>query len=170
LPGPSGKETTLLAVSTEDGRVLFYNPGKVSAVATNGLHTSEASLPDATLHTTVGGRSAGISTRIKDFEILLLPATASEDTRLIIVTASSDGMIRLFQLAVLDLLAAATNVDSTQLGTMIGSYVTGNRITCMKAFLMLPSQDMEDDLGAEDGDFQGFDGSSDESESESDDN
>lgn len=164
----SGNETTLLAVSTEDGRVLFYNPGKVSVDATNGPSTNEGSLPDATLHAQMGGRSTGILTRIKDFEILHLPATASEDKSVVIVTASSDGSIKLFHLAALELLTPVTNVESKWLGTVIGTYSTGNRITCMRAFVMLPPQDLEDDLGDDDADFQGFASSSDEGDSEGD--
>jgi len=41
-----------------------------------------------------------------------------------------------------------------QLGTIIGSYETGNRITCLKAFVMLPARE-DDEFQDTDDNFVG---------------
>jgi protein MAK11 len=167
LSDGSGKEVTLLVISTEDGRILFYDTGKGSGT-THPASTSDPVIPEGSLQATVGGKSVGISTRIKDFEILSLPAAAAQNGDLAIATASSDGTIRLFSLAISDLLQAVSSGKPAQLGKMIGSYGTGNRITCMKAFVMQPPHNTEDDLGDDEDSFEGFDGTSDESADDSD--
>ncbi len=167
LTDGSGKQVTLLAVSTEDGRILFYATGKGSGT-TQAASTSDAMIPESTLQAYVGGKPVGISTRIKDFEILFLPAAPAESGDLAIATASSDGTVRLFSLATSDLLQAVSSGKHAQLGKMIGSYGTGNRITCMKAFVMQPPHDIEDDLEVDEDAFEGFDSESDESAEDSD--
>jgi len=175
LPAP---ETSLLAVSTEDGRVLFYDTSSLEVEATqlptNGKTTSSAVLPSCSLIAQLGGRDAGISNRIKDFEILKPSmAESSEDlnTNLLVVTASSDGAVRIWLLDATQLSApsrddtefTATNGDlatekmtesaqangtkdkTKQVGSLVGMYETGNRITCLKAFVMSGQQAAEDD-------------------------
>jgi protein MAK11 len=168
ISDPSGKQLRLLAVSTEDGRILFYDTDNYPS-STNGDTKDELSIPDATLHVQLGGKAAGISNRVKDFEILFLPANSLGNKDLLIVAAGSDGTIRLFHIAILDLLEAVKSRKSPQLGKLIGLYETGNRITCLKAFVMLPSRNVEGDPGEENDEFEGFDGESGESESDSDD-
>ncbi|KAK5461026.1 Protein mak11 [Exophiala xenobiotica] len=167
LSDDSGKEAMLLAVSTEDGRILFYDTGTGSGTP-HPASTSDGVIPEGTLQATVGGKSVGISTRIKDFEILSLPTAAAQNGDLAIATASSDGTIRLFSLATSDLLQAVSSGKPAQLGKLIGSYGTGNRITCMKAFVMQPPHNTEDDLEDDEDSFEGFDGTSDESAEDSD--
>lgn len=177
---------TILAVSTEDGRILFYNTDKLAAPAASssssingkstGVEVSPAtSTPDAALRGQIGGKTAGIAGRIKDFEVLVVPSSTQpssspHDNGFIVVTAGSDGSIRLFSLTSQDLGRKVKEGQAPpQIGTLVGAYETGSRITCLKAFVMLPAQRVgEDDIGDE---FEGFDESSveeDESESESD--
>ncbi|EXJ79358.1 hypothetical protein A1O3_08860 [Capronia epimyces CBS 606.96] len=167
LPGPSEENLALLAVSTEDGRVLFYNTDKPITSASNEISGDVPSIPKASLCATVGGKSTGVNNRVKDFEILSFANAQNQQQDLAIITASSDGTIRIFRLPVADLQAAANSDTTVQLGTVIGSYETGNRITCLKAFVMLPTSENDETLGVGDDDFEGFDGVTEASDSES---
>ena len=150
----------ILAVSTEDGRILFYStisknlsPAKVDE--------KDTPLPSAKLIAQLGGKDAGFTGRIKDFVALSL----RDDTlkQLLIVTGGSDGALRVWKLFAEDLMphSGATR----QVGQLLGTYETANRITCLKAFIMLPkAEGVEDDMEPSD-DFEGFD---DDGESESD--
>ena len=112
----------------------------------------------------IGGVAAGFAGRIKDFEILRLPRSRN----LLVVTGSSDGAIRLWEIDQADLQARlatqkgsletgkssqtnGTAADTEnpseelpsikQVGSHLGTYEAGNRITCLKAFIMVPSQE-----------------------------
>ena len=145
----------VLAVSTEDGRVLFYS--------TTRFFQSESaesdSMPDVPMCTSIGqlgGAAENVNSRIKDFEILRIPGSRS----LIVVTGSSDGAIRLWMLDEAELadgvLVQPRSMDNfiqkseesaavppssngamtTQVGFLLGTYEAGNRITCLRAFVM----------------------------------
>lgn len=145
----------ILAVSTEDGRVLFYSTNGFSQ---SGCSESD-SKPDIPLCTSIGqlgGAAEGVTSRIKDFEILRLPGSQS----LCAVTGSSDGAICLWMLDDAELTEGAVvlagsvgndrhdsenagaafhskdNAMTTQVGSLLGTYEAGNRITCLKAFVM----------------------------------
>ncbi|KEF62955.1 uncharacterized protein A1O9_00930 [Exophiala aquamarina CBS 119918] len=175
--------TIILAVSTEDGRILFYNTDRLAAAAaaspssTNGKTTGPevspaTSMPDATLQGQIGGKTGGITGRVKDFEVLVVPSSTlpsypRDDKGFIVATAGSDGSIRLFLLSPQDLGRKVKEGQAPpQIGMLVGTCETGSRVTCLKAFVMLPARRVgEDDLG--DG-FEGFDESSaEEDESES---
>ena len=158
---------TIFAVSTEDGRILFYDTDKTSSPSLNGAGSDNLSIPDASLIATVGGKAAGLSTRIKDFEILLVQPTSSEEKIIALVTASSDGTVRIFQLLVSNLRDAVERKsdEAPQLGSLIGSYDTGSRITCLTAFVMLPVQEEEGFQDDEEG-FEWFDEEEDSEDSE----
>ena len=112
----------------------------------------------------LGGAAAGTAGRIKDFEILKLPARETNGN-LILVTASSDGVVRLWTMDGKDLSlgrriannilddingklpisksnvtdmngSGPKKVGLQQSGRLLGVYETGNRITCLKAFIM----------------------------------
>ena len=145
----------VLAVSTEDGRVIFYSTTKLSQ-----LESMESdSKPDIPICTSIGqlgGAAEDVTTRIKDFEILRMPGSQS----LVAVTGSSDGAIRLWilhdaEIADGSLVQTRTMDDAvqkpekvaavppssddtmiTQVGSLLGTYEAGNRITCLKAFVM----------------------------------
>jgi protein MAK11 len=130
----------VLAVSTEDGRILFYSPDTSKQENSDGGETSETSIPDARLLAQLSGKDAGVSGRIKDFEIIALPTSEEHDSTSFIVTACSDGSIRIWQLTLEGVVGKTSKRKSrdevTQIGKLIGTYETGSRITCLKAFLM----------------------------------
>jgi protein MAK11 len=132
----------VLAVSTEDGRILFYSPGSPKENSDRG-EASETSIPDARLLAQLSGKDAGVSGRIKDFEIIALPTSEEHDSTSFIITACSDGSIRIWQFLLEDVVGETSKRKSqdkvAQIGKLIGTYETGSRITCLKAFLLRPS-------------------------------
>ena len=134
----------VLAISTEDGRILFYSTARVSEPEA----TAPGSKPDIPLCISIGqlgGSAENVTSRIKDFEILRLPGPQS----LVAVTGSSDGAIRLWILDDAEITNSSTgSMDNdrdgsendgamiTQVGSLLGTYEAGNRITCLRAFVM----------------------------------
>jgi protein MAK11 len=160
--GEGDGEKDVLVVSTEDGRIVLYDTGKMEDAAANG--SDKDGIPEARVIGQLGGKAAGLSGRIKDFEIMKLRDAQSDiSSTAIIVTASSDGAVRLWRLQ-LDLLAQE-GAKNQQVGRLLGTYETGNRITCLKAFEMLPAT--EEDIGLSE--FEGFTDGPEESSSESED-
>ncbi|KAA8575772.1 hypothetical protein EYC84_004872 [Monilinia fructicola] len=136
------EDTQVLAVSTEDGRILFYSTNSGDLETTKPAEGKAQPIPAAKLFAQLGGKDGGVSGRIKDFAVLTVGEGSSRD--IIIVAASSDGAVRLYKLsAAKDLAQIGEKVN--QVGKLIGTYETGNRVTCLKAFVMLPSPE-----GAED--------------------
>lgn len=120
-------EATTLALSTEDGRVLFFS------TAPEDLE-KDKKLSRAKFLGQVGGKEAGVTGRIKDFKIL---QTGDVPGVLYIVSASSDGKLRLWEVSCKSL--TVKNAEKIkQVGKMLGLYETQNRITCMEAFAMIP--------------------------------
>lgn len=153
LPTESGEVSELLAVSTEDGQILFFDTNSGSSTKT-AEESQEHIAP--TIHAIggLGGLKEGVVGRIKDFEILTLPVNGEPPKCLVVAAGSSDGTIRLWTLNATQL---ATEVNALrgdsdfnkssqgptpevpprrQIGRLIGTYETGNRITCLKAFVM----------------------------------
>ncbi|KAI1372989.1 WD40 repeat-like protein [Hypoxylon crocopeplum] len=135
----SESDSSLLAVSTEDGKIMFFStksedlpPAKSSAEG-----KGKASLPVAKLVAQVGGKEAGVSGRIKDFGIVRV---AGKDGKgeLVIAAGSSDGKLRIFKLAVAELKEASKSKTPETIGKLLGTYETQNRITCVEAFTMIP--------------------------------
>ncbi|KAI9765832.1 MAG: hypothetical protein M1840_007114 [Geoglossum simile] len=159
----------VLSVSTEDGRVLFYNTAPPEDLE-DRIGELGAGIPNCQCLGQFGGRSAGLSSRIKDFDILEVPPRdlQSGDIRFVFVTGSSDGAIRLWRASADEILhppkagssfagkkqssvvgVGSNNTDAVksnstsprQIGSLIGTYETGNRITCLKAFIMVDYAD-----------------------------
>jgi protein MAK11 len=86
----------------------------------------------------LGGKEAGVVGRIKDFTVL--PVEGEDGKRsFFVVTAGSDGRIRVWQVGAAELGAAgAGKGQSKQVGKLLGLYETQNRITCVEAFVMIP--------------------------------
>lgn len=140
MPKRKGAEQDILAISTEDGRVLFYN------LSTPPEESNTTELPRIPCLAQLGGPAVGITNRVKDFEVLEVPSDYRNATSsLILATAHSDGNMRLWTLPSADFDPQQTeavdtsekNVPQTkQVGRLIGSLETGNRITCLGAFVM----------------------------------
>ncbi|MCJ1401693.1 hypothetical protein MMC11_004910 [Xylographa trunciseda] len=175
-----GHKSDLLAVSTEDGRVIFYSTSVVQDA------DQEAAVPVSPISTCVplgqlGGKDADLIVRVKDFEFLTLSTVEGIETSGIIITASSDGSIRIWRIRRSELTEnfQATSDQSTvgeqrtngeqnhvkdiykpltrQCGTFLGVHETGNRITCLKAFIMLSPSASQIVLDSDDGDeFEGI--------------
>ena len=157
-----GSNSEIIAVSTEDGRILLY-----STALDPGSERQDSSVqsvaPMLQAIGQLGGASGGQKSRIKDFEILSIPGTPLDvGTRSVVVAGSSDGAILIWMLSKevhlqKDGIASKppdtngvqhpkpNNIrggkqGSTQelvsAGRLLGTYDTGNRITCLKAFVM----------------------------------
>jgi protein MAK11 len=127
-------DTSVLAVSTEDGRILFYSTSPEDLIFTPAAEGKESPLPSAKLTAYIGGREAGITGRIKDFTVIKIEE--SQTGNLAIVGGSSDGSVRLWKLSAGDLISHGQK-GANKVGHFLGVYETGNRITCLKAFVML---------------------------------
>ena len=152
--------TELIAVSTEDGRILFY-PTNVFGTPQHHLGPKE-SIPTLEPIGQIGGDIKG---RIKDFDMLRACSNQGRPEHLYLVSANSHGAICVWTLDrndfTTDTMASpcasadskgepevsrisaggatvnSVNVESTRkIGRLLGKYDTGHRITCLKAFLM----------------------------------
>lgn len=139
----SGRD--LLAVSTEDGRVVFFD------TSAEGRDQAE-DLPELKAVMQLGGRAAGLAGRVKDFEVLSIERDCEPTA---VVTASSDGAVRVWTLSANDVSQANSEAETKQVGTLVGTYETGSRITCLRAFV-LQAPRAEDDYQLSE--FEGFSG------------
>lgn len=157
------EDVQVLAVSTEDGRILFYSTRPADLVTATEAGGKDAPLPSAKLLAQLGGKMAGVSGRIKDFSILGNGAGATKD--LIIVSGGSDGVVRVWNLPAKDLVSHKGEVK--QVGELLGEYETSSRITCLESFVMLPKiegtedEEIDDSEGFEE---EGEEGSSSDSD------
>ncbi|KAI4120079.1 MAG: hypothetical protein LQ345_000035 [Seirophora villosa] len=144
----------VLAVSTEDGRVMFFS----TSPASSDLGPQLPICPAIGEIVSDDGDPKG---RVKDFEILNTTGAGSTSMPGFLVSASSEGLIFIWSLDLAPSLEASASVHrpagaakSTnggpdgkprsqgvselvpQVGRLIGKYETGNRITCLKAFIM----------------------------------
>ncbi|KAL9096082.1 MAG: hypothetical protein Q9165_001604 [Trypethelium subeluteriae] len=175
-------ERKILALSTEDGRVLFYDTAAAALFKDNTAQPEDDEKNDtdvegsATLLGQLGGRTVGVSGRIKDFKILVAPDAAAhpETKRLLITTASSDGSVRVWSVRHQELEAATSELQNgenevektlkngttgvevngnttseRQIGKLLGTYETGHRITCLEAFVMSAPASVPEDADRE---------------------
>ena len=157
LPATDGETKDLLAVSTEDGRILFYDTTDV-VEAQITIPASKLEIPVSKAICQLGGAAEGLTGRVKDFEILKPPGSEA----FIIVTGGSDGAVRLWTVDESELVdepsisrdlnekvSISTNGGddkangnamkqpaTRQIGLLLCTYEAGNRITCLKAFVM----------------------------------
>ncbi|EFX02925.1 60S ribosome biogenesis protein [Grosmannia clavigera kw1407] len=167
------KPLSVLAVATEDGRILLCStrpddlvPAAVADETTEQqterrTASSAAPLPCARLVGHFGGKALGIQERIKAFKVLTVMETApgaKKKTQLqqvfYIVTAASTGALRIWRLRGGELrqavessrdAAEANKEAGRQVGQLLGTYQTPDRITCMEAFVMIPRPDGVDE-------------------------
>lgn len=156
--GGTGGQTEVLAASTEDGRVLFFD------IDFTDVTEDVKKLPTCTCLAQLGGHAEGISGRVKDFEALEVKNAGENNTAaLVLLTASSDGAVRLWSMQEDNAESKHTSLIAAeskprQVGNLIGTLETGSRITCLGAFIMdgkvsdttAPEQD-DATLGAADG-------------------
>ena len=139
---PSESHQATLLVSTEDGRVLLYDTA--TTIPTETSEKNKDDVPAARLVAQIGGPAAGMTNRVKDFEIVSLSQTS-----FLIVTGSSDGTVRFWFLSTDELKSddagKAKGFTAVQVGKLLGSYSTGTRITCLKAFSMTGKPDAEEE-------------------------
>lgn len=150
------EDDPLLAVSTEDGRILFFSTKSddVKSSETSG-DQKVSKLSVAKLVAQLGGIDKGVSGRIKDFTVLRQQNEYAE--QLFITSGSSDGKVRVFKLSIKELNKARESKKVKHVGKLLGTYDTNNRITCLEAFIMIPrpegveeSDDEFEDLSNED--------------------
>lgn len=145
-------EDTVFAVSTEDGRVLFFSTKVEDLEQAEAPEGKAAPLPRAKLLAQVGGKAAGVTGRVKDFKVV-----RSEDAPGVwfIVSAGSDGKLRVWELSQEELKPKAGK-EAPQAGKLLGTHDTQNRITCVEAFVMIPRpegvEESEDELQEEEED------------------
>lgn len=145
-------EDTVFAVSTEDGRVLFFSTKVEDLEQAEAPEGKAAPLPRAKLLAQVGGKAAGVTGRVKDFKVV-----RSEDAPGVwfIVSAGSDGKLRVWELSREELKPKAGK-EAPQAGKLLGTHDTQNRITCVEAFVMIPRpegvEESEDELQEEEED------------------
>ena len=164
VPKTDGETKDILAVSTEDGRILFY--GTTDVVESHITEpASKAEIPASEVFCQLGGSAEGIIGRVKDFEILKPPGSE----HFIVITGSSDGAVRLWTVDASELInepsasselngevsisangvdsqanGDATKVSATrQIGLLLGTFEAGNRITCLKAFVMSEPENLK---------------------------
>lgn len=163
--GDGEAAASVLALSTEDGRVLFFS------TATDDLITStpggeeatseKAPLPRARLLAQVGGKGTGVTSRVKDFKVMRAEGAPGV---LYIVTASSDGTLRVWDLACAELETAGEKTDENKepVGRLLGTFETQNRITCLEAFVMIPRPEGVEESEDEDDEEEDSEDSEDE--------
>ncbi|KAJ8114789.1 hypothetical protein OPT61_g3402 [Boeremia exigua] len=145
LPTEEGPNTLL--VSTEDGRVLLYD---TSATApSENAEPKKEEMPSSKLIAQIGGPAAGITGRIKDFEVL--PYSATDKSKFLVIAGSSDGTVRIWLIDAAELKSGAdagetkgSGFTANQIGRLLGTYSTGTRITCLKAYPMNGKPDEEE--------------------------
>lgn len=152
--------SSTLAISTEDGRIVFFSTGKTIGEE-NSASGIGRSIPFCCVLGQVGGTHEGVQSRIKDFEIITFSRTKRFRGSVVLVAGCSSGFIYIWDLAKtqLDERSRGTAGDSSiqlergvplsdmdglnesqcneipQIGRLLGSYDTGKRITCLKAFV-----------------------------------
>ncbi|KAK3956897.1 WD40-repeat-containing domain protein [Pseudoneurospora amorphoporcata] len=146
------EEKNVLAVATEDGRILFFDTAEKELLeppapeepkegaGEHKIKLFEAKTPNAKLIAQLGGKTASVLGRIKDFTVLPIEEEETGKRSWFIASASSDGRVRMWRLESNDLLVKEDEglKAGRQVGELLGTYETENRITCLDAFVMIP--------------------------------
>jgi len=152
----------VVAVSTDDGRICFFSTADLDGTDVVDEEKSKAeSIPQCRFLAQLGGQEAGIIGRVKDFTILQIPSDEEDEeasSKCLVVTGYSDGAIRVWFLNLQELNSSQPSTNGTEahsaasdsekpiingnkdktklVGRLLGTYQTGNRITCLTAFIM----------------------------------
>lgn len=145
----------VLAISTEDGRVLFY----LTTPPKSSKETEEETEIPAVIDTPhligiLGGKSLGMPARVKDF------STIFTGGKQFVITAGSDGVVRVWDLdgskdaaakqgremkkVRIEKDAKEENADERQVGALVGIYETERRITCLGVMEMEVGEEKEE--------------------------
>ena len=148
-------ETSLLVVSTEDGRICFFH----TAVQEDEGDEAAKDLPVARMVAQIGGKEEGVVGRVKDFVALV------DRGVVYVVGGSSDGRVRVWQVEQRELDEAVEDKEAKgkRLGKFLGSSETQNRITCLDGYVMVERPE-----GVEDSEDEFEDSDDDEDEDEED--
>lgn len=165
----------VLAISAEDGRVLFYlTTSPTSSKGKEEETETPANIDTPHLVGILGGKSLGMPKRVKDFSTLFASG------KQFVITAGSDGVVRVWALDASKDAAAkqgremkkvriekdenGEKAEERQVGALVGIYETERRITCLGAMEMEVGEEKEEaEAVAQDEDS---DDSSDEDEDE----
>ncbi len=159
----------MIAVSTEDGRIIFYSTQDAQNPTSS---TSESPIANAVAKAQLNTKSTEGTSRIKDFEILGIPGQGKSNSEFFLVSGSSNGEVQVWKCSVDEIAEEGLAEGDGQgksngvakpkhIGRLLGAYETGNRITCLRAYVMNDPDEDEDD-SFEDFDTQG-EGSDDDS-------
>ncbi|KAH6687474.1 WD40-repeat-containing domain protein [Plectosphaerella plurivora] len=156
--GDSPADAPIMAVSTDDGRIALFSTGDKDL----SEPPKDAKLKVAKPIAQIGGKEAGVTGRIKEFTVM-----RTDDATLHIVSGHSDGNVRVWKVAVDDLKAGEDAAGEEtqavkQIGKLLGTYSTDNRITCTTAFAMIPRPEGEAESDGEFDDEEEQDGSDEE--------
>ena len=157
--------TSLLAVSTEDGRILFFSTKEEDLTREDGGNDDDdddENLPVAKFVGFIGGKDNGVTGRIKDFKAL---QSLQSNGLFYVVGASSDGKVRVWTVRDEELSKAMGAKEAKSVGKLTGMHETHNRITCLAGFVMIPMPEDAEESEGEDFDEEGEESGS---ESESD--
>jgi len=168
----------VLAISTEDGRIVFYDIKNIPPTdADQGTEEAPIAMahPGCPAVAELGGSETGTTGRIKDFEVLRVPGKSpNDDSSLLCITGLSDGTVQIWSLdlhtldlpntpktpatefnkSVIKPIVSGISKEPQQVGTLIGTRETGNRITCLSAFVM--DEEADGNGNSADDDFQGL--------------
>lgn len=141
------KGVSLLAVSTDDGRIVIVSTADGALRPVEGADKVKEGMAPSVARpvASLGGRAEGVGSRIKDFTLV-----HGDDGTLYAIGGGSDGVVRVWAVGVDELrdaaAAAAEGKDKEPLkGRLVGTYKTDNRIMCMTAYLMTPNDDVDDE-------------------------
>ena len=164
-------QSDLLAISTEDGRITLFSLPASSSQDKGLQENYEKAVPLCTAIAQLCGQASDRKIRIKDFEIFDFDTASDQSNGMLIVAARSNGAIEIWTVGsteiddhvALEKASGRTNStahtsngtkalseehgdNSIQRGQCIGSYETGNRVTCLKAFVLLDAASSQDGL------------------------
>jgi protein MAK11 len=135
--------------------VLFYDTHQLASPAPKADGGKKAAeepepLPLCRCVGRLGGPTTGVKSRIKDYAILPFSNDEEMPTQsLFTITGSSDGSVGIWAVEIEELLMSeAPDLEKTtqkvpQVGRLLGSYETSNRITCMEAITLTGTADEE---------------------------
>jgi protein MAK11 len=140
---------SLLAVSTEDGRILFFSTKEEDLKREEGGgdddDEDDEKLPVAKFVGFIGGKDNGVTGRIKDFMAL---RSLQSSSLFYVVGVSSDGKVRVWTVRDEELGKAKSAKEAKSVGKLTGMHETHNRITCLAGFVMIPMpEDAEESEG-----------------------